>query len=121
MSLFAKSRDYRNSPSGILQRKCPGSSGRRIFWKLYFRFLAIYPPNIYDLFDGPDEVRDFMVGFIANKSKNMSSLYTMMLTCVLFRPSLMSESDFKVLKKGLAYFESKYLCFQCGGIKNLIP
>lgn len=82
---------------------------------------AIYPPNIYDLFDGPDEVRDFMVGFITNKSKNMSSLYTMMLTCVLFRPSLMSESDFKVLKKGLAYFESKYLCFQCGGIKNLIP
>lgn len=83
---------------------------------------AIYPPNIYDLFDGPDEVRDFMVGFIANRSKNMSSLCSMMmLSCVLFRPSLMSEADFKVLKIGIAYFESNYLRFQCGGIKNLIP
>lgn len=83
---------------------------------------AIYPPNIYDLFDGPDEVRDFIVGFIANRSKNMSSLCSMMmLSCVLFRPSLMSEADFKVLKKGIAYFESNYLRFQCGGIKNLIP
>lgn len=82
---------------------------------------AIYPPNIYDLYDGPEEIRDFMVGFIANKKKNMSSFFTMTLSCVLFRPSVMSPTDFKVLRNGVSCFESEYLCFQCGGVKNLIP
>ena len=83
---------------------------------------GIYPPNIYD-FEciGPDEFSDFFLRFMADRQKKMKSLFGLSLYCLLFRPHLMDEADFEILRQSIQYFneEEKSLCVRCGRI--IIP
>jgi len=83
---------------------------------------AIYPPSIYDSeCIGPDEISDFFLRFLADRQKKMKSLFSLSLYCLLFRPHLMDEADFEILRQSIQYFDEdeKCLCIQCGRI--IIP
>ena len=83
---------------------------------------AIYPPSIYDSgCVGPDEISDFFLQFLADRQKKMKSLFILSLYYLLFRPHLMDEADFEVLRQSIKYFdeEERCLCMQCGRI--IIP
>ena len=83
---------------------------------------AIYPSSIYDSeCIGPDEISDFFLRFLADRQKKMKSLFSLSLYCLLFRPHLMDDADFEILRQSIQYFDEdeKCLCIQCGRI--IIP
>ena len=91
----------------ILEILCPKNFKGTEVW-------TIYPANIYDFYDSPEEVSYFYVEFLGNKTKPMTALMGINLSALAFRPHLMQENDFDTLKEALELFDNDYLCLACG-------
>ena len=75
---------------------------------------CIYTTTIYERIE-PDEFHSFVNEFFfIKKMKSMSSCVHYGLCCLLFRPHLMNEKDFQILKQALNSFEENILCFGYG-------
>lgn len=78
---------------------------------------SIYPANIYDFYESPEEISYFFLEFLADKNKNMKALFSpigLCLNALVFRPHLMNENDFNALKEAMELFDDNDLCFKCG-------
>lgn len=80
---------------------------------------CVYPSDIYDFSENPEELHYFFWNFQAHKEIKMKSFFTTTLACILFRPHLMSEKDFQILRTAIDYFDCPSLCIQCG--KKIFP